>query len=161
MMRSRTSPFVPVVTQDDGSNVLFELWRLGRAASALLTDDLAGAGVSSDEFGIYSVLASVDSMSPTALARWMSAPATTVSSHLKRLETRGHIVRRADPADRRGYLLELTPAGRDTFERATAIYVPILSRVQQHLGKEEPTVRRALVTLRQAVDESGSHVPSP
>lgn len=146
---------------DDGSNVLFELWRLGRAASALLADDLADAGLSSDEFGIYSVLASVDSMSPTALARWISAPATTMSSHLKRLEARGHIVRRADPADRRGYLFELTPGGRDTFERATAIYAPILSRVQQHLGKREPSVRRALITLRQAVDQSRSQVLSP
>ena len=134
------------------SNVLFELWRLSRAAGALLSDQLAGAGVTGDEFGIYSVLATVEHMTPSALARWMSAPATTVSSHVKRLEARGHVSRRPDPADGRSSLLRLTAAGRRTWERATAGYLPILAGVEERLGAAEPEVRAALITLRAAID---------
>ena len=134
------------------SNVLFELWRLSRAAGALLSDQLAGAGVTGDEFGIYSVLATVEHMTPSALARWMSAPATTVSSHVKRLEARGHVSRRPDPADGRSSLLRLTAAGRRTWERATAGYLPILAGVEARLGAAEPEVRAALITLRAAID---------
>jgi DNA-binding MarR family transcriptional regulator len=155
MMRTRSksseqAPFADRVVDD--SNVLFELWRLARAANALLAETLTNAGVTGDEYGIYSVLATVEAMSPSSLAEWMSAPATTVSSHLKRLEGRGHVRRRPDPNDGRAQLLELTPAGRATYERATTTYLPILARVQGHLGASEPRVRRALVDLRAAVD---------
>jgi DNA-binding MarR family transcriptional regulator len=155
MMRSRSNSedAVPADVPDEHrSNVLFELWRLSRAASALLSDQLAGAGVTGDEFGIYSVLATVEHMTPSALARWMSAPATTVSSHVKRLEARGHVARRVDPADGRSSLLRLTTAGRRTWERATAGYLPILADVEARLGAAEPEVRAALIRLRAAID---------
>ena len=134
------------------SNVLFELWRLSRAASALLSEPLTEAGMSGDEFGIYSVLSLTDGMSPTALAGWMSAPATTISSHLKRLEARKHLLRRMDRADGRAYVLELTSSGRRAFERAKKSYLPLLSRVEEQLGAKEPSIREALVTLRSAVE---------
>lgn len=149
-MRTRSKS--STATDADNTNVLFELWRLARAANALLVEPLTAAGVTGDEYGIYSVLSNAEPMSPSALAAWMSAPATTVSSHLKRLEARGHVRRRPDPADGRAQLLELTRAGRATFERATATYLPILGAVQAQLGTDEPDVRRALVRLRDAID---------
>jgi DNA-binding MarR family transcriptional regulator len=141
------------VDDSEAGNVLFELWRLGRAANALLAATLAEMGMTGDEFGIYSVLGcSQRGLSPTALARWMSAPPTTVSSHIKRLETRGHVARHPDPDDRRSYLLRLTPAGRRTLRRSTATYDPMLESVQRQLGADEPSIRAALVTLRHAID---------
>ncbi len=136
------------------TNVLFELWRVSRAAGALLEAALATAGLSGDEFGIYSVLAAGEATTPTELARWMSAPATTVSSHIKRLEARGHLTRTPATHDGRSVLLQLTPAGRRTHEAATAVYLPLLTLVTDDLGGREPGVRKALLTLRHAVDAS-------
>ena len=93
-------------------NVLFDVWLVSRATTALLDEALRGSGLDSDEFAVYSVLASTEHMTPTELARWMSAPPTTVSSYVKRFEQRGHIVRTPNPDDGRSYRLSLTPAGR-------------------------------------------------
>ena len=137
----------------DAGNVLFELWRLGRAANALLATTLAAMDMTGDEFGIYSVVGcSERGLSPTALARWMSAPPTTVSSHIKRLEARGHLARHPDPHDRRSYVLRLTPAGDRALRHAAATYEPVLASVRRQLGGHEPDVRAALVTLRHAID---------
>jgi len=95
----------------EGTNVLFDVWLVSRATTGLLDAALAPTGLSADEFGIYSVLTSSDGMTPSELARWMSAPSTTVSSYVKRLEGRGHLRRDRNPADGRSYVLRLTPQG--------------------------------------------------
>lgn len=151
-MRSRSTLVKRDGTHD--TNVLFELWRLSRAASALLEVELNAAGISGDEFGIYSVLAHGEALTPSELARWMSAPATTVSSHIKRLEARGHVTRTRSAQDRRSYTLRLTPSGRAVYRHARAIYQPILQRVVGHLGRTEPDIRRSLIALREAIDAS-------
>lgn len=111
--------------------------------------------MSGDEFGIYSVLASSEGgITPSGLAHWMSAPPTTVSSYIRRLESRGHLVRRPDPADGRGTLLVLTAAGRRAFRRAESIYEPVLAQVRQRLGGDEAAVLAELRVLRAAIDAS-------
>ena len=75
-MRDRSSS----VKGDDPSNVLFDTWLTARAAIALLDSALAGTGLDAEDFAVYSVLRQAGEISPGELARWMSAPATTVSS---------------------------------------------------------------------------------
>ena len=45
---------------------------------------------------------------------------TSVTNIINRLEAQGLVVRRPNPADGRGTLAEITPAGREVAERATA-----------------------------------------
>ena len=45
---------------------------------------------------------------------------TSVTSIVRRLEDAGLLVRRPHPADRRAVLAEITPAGREVVDRATA-----------------------------------------
>jgi DNA-binding MarR family transcriptional regulator len=45
---------------------------------------------------------------------------TSVTNIINRLEARGLVARKPNPADRRGTLAKITPAGRDVVERATA-----------------------------------------
>jgi DNA-binding MarR family transcriptional regulator len=118
----------------------------------MLDTALAPAGLTADEFAIYSVLTKSDLTTPTELAKWMSAPATTVSSSLKRIEARGHVVRERNPADGRSYVLRLTDEGRVAFEQAGKRFLPVLAQVVDALGRKEPGVRRALADLRDAVD---------
>ena len=74
-------------------NVLFDTWLVSRAAHSLIDDVIKQAGLVADEFAIYSILSRGEGMTPSELARWMSAPATTVSSYVKRFERRGHVDR--------------------------------------------------------------------
>jgi DNA-binding MarR family transcriptional regulator len=135
-----------------GTNVLFDVWLVTRAATGLLDAALADAGLTADEFGLYSVLTTSDAMTPTELARWMSAPATTVSSYVKRFERRGHVVRERHPTDGRSFVLRLTPEGRAVHRAGGAAFLPVLERVVAALGPDEPSVRAALELLRTSID---------
>src|SRR5262245_47633878 len=129
MMRNRTKPVKTFASTDsaEATNVLFELWRLARAAGALISEEaLVDTGLSGDEFGVYSLLASSEEVTPSVLERWMAAPATTVSSYIKRLEARGHVSRESHAADRRSVVLRLTSAGARAHANATKNYLPVL-----------------------------------
>jgi DNA-binding MarR family transcriptional regulator len=156
MMRDRTTlvkshPVDSVAAR--GTNVLFDMWLASRATTGLLDAVLAASGLTADEFGVYSVLSSAESMTPSELARWVSAPATTVSSYIKRIEQRGHLQRSRNPADGRSYVVALTPAGRRAHSAAGKAFLPVLDRVVEALGRREQSVRRALTALRTCVDD--------
>jgi DNA-binding MarR family transcriptional regulator len=135
-----------------GTNVLFDVWLVSRATTGLLDAALAPSGLTADEFGIYSVLTASDTTTPSELARWLAAPPTTVSSSIKRIEARGHVVRERNPADGRSFVLRLTDAGRAAHAQAGARFLPVLDAVVGSLGRREPSVRRALADLRTALD---------
>lgn len=154
-MRDRTTsvnPDIAGLVDEDGTNVLFDVWLTFRAAQGVLDRALAPSGLTSDEFGIYSVLTGTEEMTPSELARWMSAPATTVSSYIKRLEARGHLERHKNPNDGRSSVLVLTDAGRAAHQAAGAAFLPVLADVRAKLGRRESSVRGALATLRTALD---------
>jgi DNA-binding MarR family transcriptional regulator len=145
-MRYRTTS-----VKGDGTNVLFDLWLVSRAATNVLDTALTSSGLTADEFGIYSVLTTAETMTPSELARWMSAPPTTVSSYVKRFEARGHVERRRNPDDGRSFVLRLTPAGRRAHAAAAIQFAPVLARVVRTLGGREPSVRRSLGLLQEAL----------
>ncbi len=155
-MRYRSTSVKPespesVGPETAGTNVLFDVWLLSRATTGLLDAALAPTGLSADEFGLYSVLMSAESLTPSELGRWMAAPLTTVSSYVKRLEGRGHLQRGRNPDDGRSWVLSLTPAGRRAHQTAVERFVPVLDAVVAALGVREPGVRRALASLRRSI----------
>ena len=153
IMRDRSNPVKPETVGPDteGTNVLFDIWLVSRATTGVLDAVLAPTGLSADEFGIYSVLTTADSLTPSELARWMSAPLTTMSSYVKRLEGRGHLKRERNPDDGRSYVLTLTPAGRRAHRAAGARFIPVLEQIVTQLGTREPSVRQALATLHRSL----------
>lgn len=140
----------PEDTSDVG-NVLFDLWLASRATTALIDKSIRSSGLDADEFGVYSVLASGSVVTPTELSLWMSAPATTVSSYVKRLEARGHLRRVSNPDDRRSYRLELTPKGRQAHQTAGAMFARILDHVNHKIDDDLDVSRRSLQGLHRAV----------
>ena len=75
-MRDRSTCVKPAEGSGDGGTVLFDVWLVAKSVLALLDEALAGSGLGAEEFAIYSLLAGGDGVSPTDLARWMSAPGT-------------------------------------------------------------------------------------
>ena len=162
MMRDRTTPDDGSSGPDDGSpgeldegldNVLFDVWLVSRATTALIDEVVRPSGLDADEFAVYSVLAAGDGMTPTELARWMAAPATTVSSYVKRFERRGHVERVANSDDRRSYRVRLTSAGRRAHLAAGELFLPIRERVTARVGPEAPDAHRLLRVLHEIVEE--------
>src|SRR5512139_671480 len=133
MMRDRSSSVNPIDGGSDRSALLFDVWLTSRSVVAFLNRALEGTALDAEDFAIYSVLRK-GPISPTDLANWMSAPPTTVSSYVKRLEARGHVRRVSNPVDRRSYQLQLTPAGTRAFEVAGRRFLTALASVEQALG---------------------------
>jgi DNA-binding MarR family transcriptional regulator len=132
-------------------NVLFDVWLVSRAATAVIDDAVRASGLDADEFAIYSVLASTQGMTPTELALWMAAPATTVSSYVKRFERRGHVRRVPNPDDGRSYRVQLTAAGRRVHQAAGELFRPTLHEVSRRLGPGASNTHRRLRTLHQVL----------
>jgi DNA-binding MarR family transcriptional regulator len=151
-VRDRSSSVKP----GDGSTLLFDVWLTSRSVIALLDAALAGTGLDAEDFAIYSVLRKGDGVSPGELATWMSAPATTVSSCVKRLEARGHVRRTPNPEDRRSYRISLTAAGRRAFIAAGRRFLPVLAEVERALAVPAAQVQESLRQLRAAVAEAGA-----
>ena len=137
----------------DRLNVLFGVWVASRAAMDLVDGVLHSCGLNGDEFAVYSMLAAAPTITPTELALWMAAPATTVSSFIKRLEGRGHAERELNPTDGRSYQLRLTSEGRRVHKQAATLFAPALNAVVATLASSDEDVRHTLLELRRAIDD--------
>jgi DNA-binding MarR family transcriptional regulator len=133
------------------SNVLFDVWLVSRAATALVDEAVRAAGLDADEFAVYSVLASTPGMTPTELAHWMAAPATTVSSYVKRFERRGHVRKVANPDDGRSYRVQLTAEGRRAHQAAGELFLPTLHEVTRRVGPDAQDTHDRLRTLHRVL----------
>ena len=148
--RVDTDPPVPELDPRLG-NVLFDVWLVSRATTALIDDAVKESGLNADEFAVYSVLASTDGMTPSELAHWMAAPATTVSSYVKRFERRGHVRRVPHPGDGRSYRVQLTTEGRAAHLVAGELFQPVLEEVTRRVGRGVPATHRRLRDLHRVV----------
>lgn len=151
MMRDRTTSVKTPVLDDGLDNVLFDVWLVSRATTAMLDALLAPSGIDSDEFAVYSMLRSKEGMTPSELAHWMAAPPTTVSSYVKRFEARGHVRRLRNPDDGRSYRLHLTDDGRKAHAAAARLFLPALKTVNEGLGSNAVTIHRRLRALHDTV----------
>jgi DNA-binding MarR family transcriptional regulator len=119
--------------------VLLQLFVAGQLAADLLRAEL-GSTMRPDRFAVQSVIGALGPLTPTDLARRLGMAPTTVSSWLARLEQDGAAARRANPADGRSQLVELTPGGRAELDRALPAFARAVARVQEALGEDVDTV---------------------
>ena len=78
-------------------------------------------GLNRGEMGVLGALALAgpkQQLSPTQLFKGLMLSSAGITSRLDRLERGGYVKRTRHPRDRRGVLVELTPAGRKVFEQA-------------------------------------------
>jgi DNA-binding MarR family transcriptional regulator len=76
-------------------------------------------------------------LSQTALMRELSLTPGTVSVRIGRLVEDGLAVRRDDPGDRRGVIVELTPAGSAAFDSVVADHLATERRLLEALDAHE------------------------
>ncbi len=102
------------------------------------------------ESGLFDVLATLRRagppyrLRPTDLAESLMLTSSGATKRLDRLEQAGLIARQPDPTDRRGILIELTPAGRRLVDSAVVEHVANESTLLSALSHEE---RRRLASL--------------
>src|SRR3954452_21781730 len=83
-------------------------------------------------------------------------PPAATTHRMQRLEERGLVVRRPDPADGRYGVVELTEAGRDLVDSAVTDHVATLDRL---LGELPAARRREFTATLAAVERNAAGLP--
>ena len=108
-----------IAAKEPGSAIL-ALHRATHATLHALTTALADLDLPAADIDVLAILADGAGRTVGALATATATRPSTLTSLLDRLIRRGYIARELDPADRRSFLISLTPAGRAVAEHAAA-----------------------------------------
>jgi DNA-binding MarR family transcriptional regulator len=107
-----------ITVESDNVSVIVALHQATHATLRALAARLVDLALTPAEQNVLAVLADDRSRAIGELAAATGTRPTTLTSVLDRLERRTLLTRELDPADRRSFLVTLTPAGR---QAATAV----------------------------------------
>ena len=131
-------------------SVILALHRATHATLHALTTALADLDLPAADIDVLAILADGAGRTVGALATATATRPSTLTSLLDRLIRRGYIARELDPADRRSFLISLTPAGRAVAEHAAAA---IADLERQALVAVTPAQRAGCHTVIAALTE--------
>jgi DNA-binding MarR family transcriptional regulator len=127
--------------------VLSRVTRLGIHLDRARRAAFAEHGIESWEFDVLAALRRAGApyeLSPGRLLKETLVTSGTMTNRVDRLAARGLVERLPDPADRRGVLVRLTSAGRETVDGALE---GLLTREETLLGGLDPADQRTLARL--------------
>jgi MarR family transcriptional regulator, organic hydroperoxide resistance regulator len=108
-----------VITGDNPGGEILALHRATHATLQVLTNLLADLDLPAADINVLANLADGAGRTVGALATATATKPSTLTSLLDRLTRRGYLVRHSDPADRRSFVVVLTPDGLAAAKRAT------------------------------------------
>lgn len=107
---------------------------------------------------VLSVLHREGPMRVSELARAIGLDLSTVSRHVRTLETSGEVARTGDPDDGRAYRIELTDLGRPHIERVWTERIEWVKGVIGHWSHEDiSTLTMLLARLQDDFDAAMAH----
>lgn len=144
---------------DPLTSLLFDIFALNQAVGGMLAVFMVGSPLTPTEYAFLSAIFETESITPTALSGRLGMPLTTVMDHLARHEARGHISRLIDPRDRRASRVVLTAAGSGAHRTANATFQKAYDAFDSALGKSAAESQRAILEVRDAVEEAARAAP--
>jgi DNA-binding MarR family transcriptional regulator len=139
-------------------SVLFDLFTANQRVRALLADAMADSPLRPDEYAVYSALVDYGPLPPKGLATVLGMPPTTMSHYVASMRERGHVTSERNAADRRSFLLALTPDGRKVHGVAARAFAQGNDRRLRALSVPAADVRRALQDLEAAAAAARSQL---
>jgi len=112
--------------------------RAARALARRFDDAFRPLGLTNGQFSLMMSLNRPEPPGIAAVASLLAMDRTTLTAALKPLRRRGLIAISADPADRRGRRMKLTPKGRRLLGRAVPIWKRTHAAVESLLGAGAP-----------------------
>ena len=128
--------------------VFGRVFRLSRLVGDEMETVYARHGLGRPDFDVLATLRRSGppyELSPGALASSMMLSSGGTTARLDRLEKAGLVHRGADPHDRRGVLVRLTPHGRRTVDEAVAAGLARQQELLRHLPPEQQARLNALL----------------
>ncbi len=113
----------------------------------------AQGGLSHGLLSALGVVAKLGSVRPADLAAYEMVSAPSITRVIAELESRGLMVRSADPDDGRAFRLEVTPAGTQAILTARAARTRALQDLLHVLDADDKaTIKAALPALEKMID---------
>jgi MarR family transcriptional regulator, 2-MHQ and catechol-resistance regulon repressor len=125
-----------------GVHVWLVLAKAAHALAARAGQSIAGLGMCASDFGALEILLHKGPLPVNTLGRKLLLTSGSITTAIDRLERRGLVTRRNDPADRRSRVVHLTPAGRGLIEKAFAAHAADMEDAVSPLSARE---RAALI----------------
>lgn len=135
------------------SSLLFDLFAASQRVRSLLGAAMADAGLSPEEYAVYSGVFEFAPISPTELAAVVGMPPTTLSHYVRGMRERAHIREAPHPVDGRSRTITLTPAGRAAHRQASEAFDEAYRRFVARLPAE-PAAKRVLGEIEAAAAEA-------
>lgn len=130
--------------------------RAARALARRFDDLLRPVGITHGQFSLMMALNRPEPPGIGAVASLLAMDRTTLTAALKPLERRGLVSVSADPKDRRGRRLGLTPGGRGLLVQAVPIWERAHADLEARLPPNEPERLRAnLHALARSAETGG------
>ena len=140
-----------VIDEEPPPDVVLALHRATHATLHALATRLAELDLTASEINVLANRAGHDPLTVGALAAATATRPTTLTSVLDRLVRRGYVVRDVDPADRRSFLVSLTPAGQRAAGTASAA---VRELEQSVLIRVSPAQRAGFFAVIDALSEA-------
>lgn len=120
-----------------------------------VTDDFSRAmagslSVNATDLDAMQHLIMAGPLSPSALAKRLGLSTAATTTAIDRLEALGHVHRTANPTDRRGVIVEASPASR---ARAMGMLMPMIGAIDTVLDEFSPAEQQAISSYLQRVVE--------
>ena len=128
--------------------VFSRVTRLARRLDLLRREAFSAHGIESWEFDVLAALRRAGKpyqLSPGRLLRETLVTSGTMTNRVDRLTARGFVERLADPADRRGVIVRLTPEGKKAVDGAFAALLDAESRLLSGLSDRDRTKLASLL----------------
>jgi len=129
-------------------------------AERVVARHLQEAGVSGEQLALLSLIATVEPITPTALAAELGVPLTTLADALRRLDARGELERSPNPADQRSHLITLSGEGRARLEAVEPQLRKAADELSAELRLPPDEVSKALDDLHGALRASARQARS-
>jgi DNA-binding MarR family transcriptional regulator len=138
---------------DDEAILLQEAYSAAGLIGELVGQELTAAGVPPRLFSLLSWIFVLQPVSPGDLAAHAGIPATSLRQAIRELERRGDVRTRANPADGRSYLLEVTTKGKRLVDKGRPAIAAATARLEPFLEDPEQ-YRRYATELREALQRA-------
>ena len=137
MSKAATVPYETTLRVRDNCLCL-HMQRAARALARHFDEALRPLGLTNGQFSLLMSLNRPAPPSMGSVASLLAMDRTTLTAALKPLQRRRLVAVTVDPADKRGRLMTLTPAGRSLLARATPVWERTHAAVEDRLAKGEP-----------------------
>lgn len=125
--------------------MLIAAWqRVTHRLLSALDDELAGLGLSAGEVNLLAALAEGEPATVRALGKTTGQRPSTLTGVLDRLERRGLVERRPNPADRRSTLVAPTAGGRAAAHEVVSAFERVAARLPAEIAADAHRLLAAL-----------------